>query len=419
MRSYIKNAVAALLAIVIVLSTTYMPVAAVSDIQYNYSGNYNSGKRDEVATTLNGTSALSYYGSNYDYEKLSALSADALKTALATLMQSTHSYKSTYDDCHYKANRTDCQNEDGSVSLIYTNYSATMNQWNGWNREHVWPQSLGGGNTSGGGADLHHIRPSDASVNSSRGNKKYGEVTNGSTVKGNNPATGYVGGTSNSAYFEPNDNVKGDLARIVLYVWVRWGSAWGADSVTEVFQSVDVLLEWHKNDPVDTWELGRNEVIQNIQGNRNVFIDYPEYAWLIFGREVPADVTTPSSGNYTGGGNQGGGNTTPSCTHQTTVIKNAVAAECYNDGYTGDVYCSDCDELVTKGSVIPSKNAHNFGDWELNDDGDYVKHCTKCDAIAILDFDTLLADVNSDAEKILILLTLGVSDSVILDSLAK
>ncbi|MBR5143707.1 MAG: hypothetical protein IKW53_01530, partial [Clostridia bacterium] len=135
MRSYIKNAVAALLAIVIVLSTTYMPVAAVSDIQYNYSGNYNSGKRDEVATTLNGTSALSYYGSNYDYEKLSALSADALKTALATLMQSTHSYKSTYDDCHYKANRTDCQNEDGSVSLIYTNYSATMNQWNGWNRE--------------------------------------------------------------------------------------------------------------------------------------------------------------------------------------------------------------------------------------------------------------------------------------------
>ncbi|MBR4933565.1 MAG: endonuclease, partial [Clostridia bacterium] len=297
MNKYIRSAVASLLVLVIVL-TTYLPTFAVGERANTqptkYSGDYNSGDRDVVATTLNGTSALSYYGDNYSYEKLSEMSANDIKTQLAKLMQSTHSYQSSYNDCHYKADRTDCENEDKSVSLIYTSYSATMSQWNGWNREHVWPQSLGGGNTSGGGADLHHIRPSDAVVNSTRGNKKYGNTNGGTAKYGSNPATGYLGGYYNSTYFEPLDNVKGDVARICLYVWVRWGSAWGATDITKVFQSVDVLLEWMLLDPVDTWELGRNEVIGKIQGNRNVFIDYPEYAWLIFGREVPEGMTTPS-----------------------------------------------------------------------------------------------------------------------------
>ena len=55
-----------------------------------------------------------------------------------------------------------------------------------------------------------------------------------------------------------------------------------------------MLLEWCASDPVDTWEMGRNEVIAKIQGNRNVFIDYPEYAWLVFGRDLPENMTTPS-----------------------------------------------------------------------------------------------------------------------------
>ena len=198
-------------------------------------------------------------------------------------MTSTHKYISSYDDCHYRADQTDCENNNGKVLLLYTSYTATMDQYNGWNREHVWPKSLGGNNTSGGGADLHHIRPSDAVVNSTRGNKKYGYADGGKAVNGSNPATGYLGGHYKT-YFEPLDNVKGDVARIVLYVYVRWGTAWGADSVTEVFQSVDVLLEWCELDPVDTWEMGRNEVVENIQGNRNVFIDYPELAWTLFGK---------------------------------------------------------------------------------------------------------------------------------------
>ena len=283
----------AVLLVFALLLPSFVTVSAAASVPTTYSKEYNSGTRDVVCTTLSGTSAASYY-SGYSYDTLSKMDDSQLFSALQTLMRNTHENTSSYNDCHYKADKTDCENGDGKVSLIYTSYSATMSQWNGWNREHVWPQSLGGGNTTGGGADLHHIRPSDAVVNSTRGNKKYGEAGNNATaVNGKNPATGYLGGYYNT-YFEPLDNVKGDVARICLYVYVRWNSQWGADSITDVFQSVDVLLEWCELDPVDTWEMGRNEVVGAIQGNRNVFIDYPEYAWLIFDREVPTDMTTPS-----------------------------------------------------------------------------------------------------------------------------
>ena len=306
---HFKERFTSMFLILILLAGLVVPVhASETRAVAVYSTEYNSGERGEVCTTLDGTSAGSYYR-GYDYDDLSVLSADALFDTLQSLMRSTHTTLSSYDDCHNMANRTDCENENGSVLLLYTSYVATMSQWNGWNREHVWPQSLGGDTTSGGGADLHHIRPTDAGVNSSRGNKKYGEAGNNATEKyGSNPATGYLGGTYNSTYFEPRDEVKGDVARICLYVYVRWNSDWGAESITKVFQSVDVLLEWCELDPVDTWEMGRNEEVGSIQGNRNVFIDYPEYAWLLFGKDVPDGMTTPSgeaADDTAGGGSAG------------------------------------------------------------------------------------------------------------------
>ena len=103
-----------------------------------------------------------------------------------------------------------------------------------------------------------------------------------------NAASGIKDGTYGSGYFEPLNNVKGDVARICLYMYVRDGSSYSkCSSITNVFQSVDVLLQWCEDDPVDTWELGRNEVVEAYQGNRNVFIDYPEYAWLLFGEDIP------------------------------------------------------------------------------------------------------------------------------------
>ena len=352
-----KKSIQKLLAVVIALYMIFALIPQISVVAAqptSYSKSSNSGTRDEVCTTLDGTSADSYYTGSYTYDKLDDLSGSTLEATLRTLMRSTHTHTSSYDNCRDMADQTDCEGNDGRVSLIYTSYSATMSQYNGWNREHVWPKSLGGNTTSGGGADLHHIRPSDAGVNSSRGNKKYGESGSNPTSKyGTNPAVGVLGGTYNSTYFEPLDNVKGDVARICLYVYVRWNSDWGATSITKVFQSVDILLEWCELDPVDTWEMGRNEVVQSIQGNRNVFIDYPELAWLLFDREIPDDLVSPTSGNEggnTGGGNTGGDNTggdTPG--GDTTPTVTPIAS----------IFSGDSKEYTAEGTVVAT-NARSY-----------------------------------------------------------
>lgn len=280
-----------------------------------YSTVKNSGVRDEVCVSLSGTGADTYYTGLYTYDNLSAQDEDVLLLSLRALMTNTHTTQTTYNQCRDYAGLTDCENEDGSVSLLYTGYNAQVSDYLGsgsvgWNREHVWPKSLGGFKTDGAGADLHHIRPDDVTTNKVRDNLKYGNVTSGREVTGSALVNGMVGGTADKTYFEPLDNVKGDVARICLYVYVRYGGDYAkCASITNVFQSVDVLLEWCAMDPVDTWEMGRNEVVAAIQGNRNVFIDYPEYAWLLFGKEVPADMTTPS-GMAAGIGNEGDGTET-------------------------------------------------------------------------------------------------------------
>jgi endonuclease I len=354
----VKIRLTSVLLLLMLLASSLIPVYAVgSNAPTQYSTSYNSGSRGVVCTSLDGTSAASYY-KNHDYDTLSELSPSDLFNSLQALMRSTHTYISSYDDCHYKADRTDCTNGSGNVLLLYTSYSATMDQWDGWNREHVWPKSLGGGSTTGGGADMHHIRPSDAGVNSSRGNKLYGESDSTATEKyGTNPAVGILGGTYNSTYFEPLDCVKGDVARICLYVYVRWYSDWGAEAITDVFQSVDVLLAWCELDPVDTWEMGRNEVVGEIQGNRNVFIDYPEYAWLLFGKEVPDDLVSPSgegSGNESGGSS--GGTTTCRHTDTTTTAKPAT---CTVAGSVS-VVCESCG--VTVSTTVIQATGHIYAD---------------------------------------------------------
>ena len=98
--------------------------------------------------------------------------------------------------------------------------------------------------------------------------------------------------------FECKDDVKGDVARILLYVYCRWlqpnlytnaaaedlpamDEDDSANNGRRVIESLDTLLQWCALDPVDTWEMERNDLIQQIQGNRNVFIDYPELAWQL------------------------------------------------------------------------------------------------------------------------------------------
>ena len=199
MKNSLKRMSAGLLALLMVLSLVFTVIPCDTfAASITYSATSNSGTRDEICTSLDGTGADDYYTSSYAFDTLSQQGSSQLLQSLRTLMTSTHKKVSSYDDCKNYATRTDCENGDGRVLLLYTSYSATMSQYNGWNREHVWPKSLGGNSTKGGGSDLHHIRPSDASVNSSRGNKKYGNVNGGTPKYGNNPATGYLGGYYNS-----------------------------------------------------------------------------------------------------------------------------------------------------------------------------------------------------------------------------
>ncbi len=373
MKNFKRITAALLLIFSIIAASVPFSTARVEAATLVYSKESNSGTRHVVCTTLDGTSADDYYTGNYTYDKLDDLSGDALFDALQKLMRDTHTNISVYNDCRDMATKVDSEQNNGKITLLYTSYQATTAEYgntgsNGWNREHVWPKSLGGNSTKGGGADMHHIRPADAIVNSTRNNNKYGNATGGSAVYGRKPAEGCLGGYLGGGYYEPLDNVKGDVARICLYMYVRWNSDWGCDDLEKVFESVEILLEWCALDPVDTWEMGRNEVIGEIQGNRNVFIDYPELAWLMLGYEIPEGMTTPS-------GNASAGD--PDCSHTSTEIRNASTATCGNDGYTGDKHCKDCGKKMSTGTVIKATENHKYGDWTTSN-GQQSRTCSVC-----------------------------------------
>lgn len=179
-------------------------------------------------------------------------------------------------------------NNPNNVLLFYSGISRSKNENGGnvgqWNREHVWAKSHGDfGTTIGPGTDIHHLRPTDVLVNSSRGNLDFD--TGGSLIKG----CSYCLKDGDS--FEPPNYVKGDVARILFYMAVRYEKGDLVDlELNDVVNNgenpyhgkLSVLLEWHLQDPVDDFERNRNNVIQELQGNRNPFIDYPEWAHLIW-----------------------------------------------------------------------------------------------------------------------------------------
>ena len=266
-----------------------------SDVNYVKNGSYvaNWGARDEDCVFLS-EYAEDFYSSSYSYDVLSqkkgstsssGVPSSALYSSLQTLMKSKHKNETSYNATRDKFKYTDCVNSNyNNISSFYSGKSLN-GAWDGgstWNREHTWPNSKG--NAAGNGEnDIMMLRPASVSENSSRGNKAYGE---------------------GSGYYDPNgegQSVRGDCARIVLYQYVRWqctntGSKYNPNGIfgtNGVIESVDVLLRWMEEDPVDTWELGRNDSVQSITGTRNVFVDYPELAFLLFGEDIP-DMQTPS-----------------------------------------------------------------------------------------------------------------------------
>ena len=278
---------------------------------------YNQGHRDTVATSLSDAAVAYYSDFAYDYADIAdgtvTPDTDALKSALASLMQSTLELEVSYSSLPTYWAYTDA--EDGTAGTVYfysdvdsSSYSATLN------REHVWPKSHASFYEKNGGADLHHLRPAIDTVNSYRSAYTMGEIDETSSSASSKVIDGKAAGYILDGIFEPAENVKGDVARIFLYVYLTWGqpnlfedvsssllpefdSDDSANDGQKVIESLETLLTWCYLDPVDTWEMEQNDLVELVQGNRNVFIDYPEYAWLIFGLEPPEDLVSPTSGN--------------------------------------------------------------------------------------------------------------------------
>jgi endonuclease I len=159
-----------------------------------------------------------------------------------------------------------------------------------YNREHSWPSSWFN-DQSTPRTDLHHIFPTDGFVNNKRANYPFGEVRSASWTSQNGSKLGTCKTPGYSGtVFEPIDEYKGDFARALMYMSVRYhgeDSGWGTSDMTEKSEikpwAINMLMRWNDQDPVSEKEKERNEAIYNdYQRNRNPFIDHPEYARMIW-----------------------------------------------------------------------------------------------------------------------------------------
>ncbi len=239
------------------------------------------------------------------YTDAEGKSGDALKAALHDIIDDHQEREyGELRDFILPESDEDPDNPD-NVILLYTGRSQSKSSFGGaandWNREHVWAKSHGNfGNEPPSGTDAHHIRPTDASVNSDRGNKDFDNGgTENSEAKDN---------FSDSDSWEPRDEVKGDVARMMFYMATRYEGDSGELDLELVdftdsspgreplLGKLSTLLEWHALDPVDDFERKRNEVIFKYQQNRNPFIDHPEYVNCIWsdncsGEPIPLLIT--------------------------------------------------------------------------------------------------------------------------------
>lgn len=252
------------------------------------------------------------------YSAAEGLSGYTLKTALYDIIKghSNQGYGAIWT--FYSNNTIDRYFEnDGTILDIYSerpsgadsiNFTAVTNQCGNYsgeggcyNREHSFPKSWFGGRAEPMHSDIHHIFATDGFVNSKRSSFPYGEVgsatytsSNGSKVGSARSGLGYSG-----TVFEPIDEFKGDLARAYFYMATRYenviagwennsssGDAVLIGNSSQVYETwyLNLMKQWHNQDPVSQIEIDRNNAAQPYQGNRNPFVDHPEFVGLIWGQ---------------------------------------------------------------------------------------------------------------------------------------
>ncbi|GAA67278.1 endonuclease [Pseudoalteromonas sp. BSi20429] len=250
------------------------------------------------------------------YVTAQGLSGYALKTELYNIIKDHNAqgysaiwsfYDSSARDTYFENDNSilDMYSEkpNGSDSYNYAAVSDQCGNYSGeggcYNREHSFPKSWFGGTIEPMNSDVHHIYATDGYVNSKRSNFPFGEVASASFTSTNGSKLGSAASSLNysGTVFEPIDEFKGDFARAYFYMATRYENVIGTwqtkttssnavlnGSSNQVFESwvVAMLLNWHNSDPVSQMELDRNQAAFEFQGNRNPYIDHPEFVEMIW-----------------------------------------------------------------------------------------------------------------------------------------
>jgi len=200
---------------------------------------------------------------------------------------------------------------DGTADYYYTHQNQTCGNYSSegdcYNREHSMPQSWFN-SSSPMVSDLFHVYPTDGKVNGMRSNYPFGKVgsvtytsSNDSKLGTSDATTGYSG-----KVFEPIDEFKGDFARTYFYMATRYEdkiASWATNgSAAEILDGsaypaykewyLNLMIQWHNQDPVSAKEIARNDAVYNIQHNRNPFIDHPEYVSTVWGGTIQLAFTS-------------------------------------------------------------------------------------------------------------------------------
>ncbi len=261
-----------------------------------------------VLSTIN---TLAQIPTNY-YDSAVGLSGYTLKSELHSIITNGHSdqgYDALYDgyvttdsDNYYENDGSVLdmysENPSGTDPYYYTHNNLTCtgglnydSENDCYNREHIVPQSVFSSQNPMQG-DIHQVVPSDGYVNNRRSNYAFGEISSASWTSMNGSKVGSnTYGSYTGTVFEPIDEFKGDIARMLFYFATRyetqvdsWSHTMFNGTEDQVFADwfLDMLLEWHTNDPVHQRELDRNQAAYDYQGNANPFIDHPEWVNTIW-----------------------------------------------------------------------------------------------------------------------------------------
>jgi len=273
-----------ILAIILVAAGYYYATYMMPDAP-NYSANQNE----------DGFYYYTLVNSGDYYFDANDLIGDDLKDELNQILNTGFTPTSYEEAKTYLAIADQSLTDSTKVYNVY-NGALVNAEWDSvsWHREHIWPNSRLGidrvnDSSRNQGSDLHNLRAITPSVNSSRSDRFYLDASGeNQTVTGG----GYY----------PGDDHKGDVARIILYMAVMYDFLIVTDEGLEdesnhytmagaKMGKLSILLEWHKEDPVDDFERSRNQHIFEAQGNRNPFIDKPEYVHLIWEDKTIDELT--------------------------------------------------------------------------------------------------------------------------------